>query len=163
MFLTCLYLLSHVAQKTSWSNNWAKVRTFPTIKENSGTRQWKGELELAWTHCLSLITGSPCTKVFFEMHFVSDTVVPHPDSPGNVCGSKLNIERALSCPTGGVMISRHNKVRNLLAGLLTDACNNVTNNNCNSTRIQTLWFLNLLIKQVLKCSSSWTQHYLWWK
>ena len=95
-----------------------------------------------------------------QLLLVTEDICPPPGLPREcVCGSKLNMERALSCPTGGVTISRHNMVRNLLAGLLTDACHNVPNNNCNSTRIQTLWFL----KQVLKCSSSWTQHYLWWK
>ena len=42
-----------------------------------------------------------------------------------VCGATFTMEHALSCPSGGVTISRHNEVRDLLADLLTDVCHDV--------------------------------------
>ena len=42
------------------------------------------------------------------------------------CGSNFTIEHALSCPTGGFTIIRHNEVRDLLANLLTEVCHDVS-------------------------------------
>ena len=42
------------------------------------------------------------------------------------CGSLFTIEHALSCPTGGFTIIRHNEVRDLLANLLTEVCHDVS-------------------------------------
>ena len=51
-----------------------------------------------------------------------------------VCGTTFTVEHALSCPTGGVTISRHNEVRDLMANLLTDVCHDV----CVEPRLQPL-------------------------
>ena len=32
-----------------------------------------------------------------------------------VCGDSFNLQHALSCPKGGIVITRHNKLRNLTA------------------------------------------------
>ena len=42
------------------------------------------------------------------------------------CGSNFTIDHALSCPTGGFTIVRHNEVRDLLANLLTEVCHDVS-------------------------------------
>ena len=42
------------------------------------------------------------------------------------CGSSFTIDHALSCPTGGFTIIRHNEVRDLLANLLTEVCHDVS-------------------------------------
>ena len=42
-----------------------------------------------------------------------------------VCGKPFNADHALNCPTGGFPTARHNKVRDLLASLLTEVCSDV--------------------------------------
>ena len=42
-----------------------------------------------------------------------------------VCGDSCNLQYALSCPKGGLVITRHNKLRNLLAEILGEVCKNV--------------------------------------
>ena len=41
------------------------------------------------------------------------------------CGSIFNVEHALSCPTGGYPIIRHNEVRDLTASFLQEVCHDV--------------------------------------
>ena len=42
-----------------------------------------------------------------------------------VCGEDFNTSHALSCPTGGFQIVRHNEVRDLTAGLLREVCHDI--------------------------------------
>ena len=42
-----------------------------------------------------------------------------------VCGDSFNLQHALSCPKGGIVITRHNKLRNLTAEILGEVCKNV--------------------------------------
>ena len=42
-----------------------------------------------------------------------------------VCGDLFNLQHALSCPKGGLVITRHNKLRNLTAEILREICKNV--------------------------------------
>ena len=42
-----------------------------------------------------------------------------------VCGDLFNLQHALSCPKGGLVITRHNKLRNLTAEILGEICKNV--------------------------------------
>ena len=42
-----------------------------------------------------------------------------------VCGKHFDANHALNCPTGGFPAARHNKVRDLLASLLTEVCRDV--------------------------------------
>ena len=42
-----------------------------------------------------------------------------------VCGDLFNLQHALSCPKGGLVITRHNELRNLIAEILGKACKNV--------------------------------------
>ena len=42
-----------------------------------------------------------------------------------VCGDSLNLQHALSCPEGELVIIRHNELRNLTAELLGEVCKNV--------------------------------------
>ena len=42
------------------------------------------------------------------------------------CGEKFSIQHALSCPTGGYPSIRHNEIRDLTAGFLTEVCNSVS-------------------------------------
>ena len=42
-----------------------------------------------------------------------------------VCGDWFNLQHALSCPKGGLVITRHNKLRNLTAEILSEVCKNV--------------------------------------
>ena len=51
-----------------------------------------------------------------------------------VCGAVFTTDHALSCPTGGVTIIRHNEVRDLTASLLTEVCHDV----CIEPRLQPL-------------------------
>ena len=41
------------------------------------------------------------------------------------CGGSLNLQHALSCPKGGLVITRHNELRNLTAEILGEVCKNV--------------------------------------
>ena len=42
-----------------------------------------------------------------------------------VCGVTFITEHALTCPTGGTTIIRHNEVRDIMANLLTEVCHDV--------------------------------------
>ena len=42
-----------------------------------------------------------------------------------VCGDSFNLQHALSCPKGGLVFTRHNKLRNFTAEILGDICKNV--------------------------------------
>ena len=42
-----------------------------------------------------------------------------------VCGSKFDVNHALSCKRGGFVTLRHNEVRNITANLLNEVCNDV--------------------------------------
>ena len=42
-----------------------------------------------------------------------------------VCGSSNSVEHALSCPSGGYTINRHNDSRDTTAALMADACREV--------------------------------------
>ena len=42
-----------------------------------------------------------------------------------VCGDSFNLQHALSCPKGGLVITRHNELRNLTAEILGEVCKNV--------------------------------------
>ena len=42
-----------------------------------------------------------------------------------VCSKPFDVEYALSCPTGGFPIIRHNEIRNLLANVMTETCHDV--------------------------------------
>ena len=42
-----------------------------------------------------------------------------------VSGDSLNLQHALSCPKGGLVITRHNELRNLTAEILGEVCKNV--------------------------------------
>ena len=42
-----------------------------------------------------------------------------------VCGDWFNLQHALSCPKGRLVITRHNKLRNLTAEILGEVCKNV--------------------------------------
>ena len=43
-----------------------------------------------------------------------------------LCGKPFNVEHALSCPTGGFPIIRHNEIRDLTASLMTEVCHSVS-------------------------------------
>ena len=42
-----------------------------------------------------------------------------------VCGDLFNLQQALSCPKGGLVITRHNELRNLTAEIPGEFCKNV--------------------------------------
>ena len=42
-----------------------------------------------------------------------------------VCGDSFNLQHALSCPQGGLVITRHNEMRNLTSEILGKGCKNV--------------------------------------
>ena len=42
-----------------------------------------------------------------------------------VCEHSFNLQHALSCPKGGLVITRHNELRNLTAEILGEVCKNV--------------------------------------
>ena len=82
----------------------------------------------------SWVTTLPITTHGFALHkgtFRDALCLRYNWKPPNlpkdcVCGNTFTVEHALSCPTGGVTICRHNEVRDLLANLLTDVCHDVT-------------------------------------
>ena len=41
------------------------------------------------------------------------------------CGKKFSVEHAFTCPKGGFPSIRHNEIRDLTAGLLTEVCHEV--------------------------------------
>ena len=43
-----------------------------------------------------------------------------------LCGKPLNVEHALSCPTGGFPIIRHNEIRDITASLMTEVFHSVS-------------------------------------
>ena len=57
-----------------------------------------------------------------------------------VCVKNLNVEHALTCPTGGLPMLRHNDISDLTADLMTEVCNNV----CTEPELQPLSGKNLL-------------------
>ena len=42
-----------------------------------------------------------------------------------VCGDSFNLQHALSCPKGGLVITKHNELRNLTAKIVCEVCQNV--------------------------------------
>ena len=42
-----------------------------------------------------------------------------------VCGDSFNLQHALSCLKGGIVITRHNKLRKLTTEILGEVCKNV--------------------------------------
>ena len=42
-----------------------------------------------------------------------------------ICEDSFNLQHALYCPKGGLVITRHNKLRNLTAEILGEVCKNV--------------------------------------
>ena len=42
-----------------------------------------------------------------------------------VCGDSFNLQHALSCPKGGLAITRHNELRNFTAEILGEVCKNL--------------------------------------
>ena len=44
----------------------------------------------------------------------------------SVCGDAFNLQHALSCPKGWLVITRHSELRNLTAEILGEVCKNVT-------------------------------------
>ena len=42
-----------------------------------------------------------------------------------VCRDSFNLQHALSCPKGGLVVTRHNELRNLTAEILGEVCKNV--------------------------------------
>ena len=42
-----------------------------------------------------------------------------------VCGDSFNLQHALSCPKGGLVITRHNELRNLTVEILGEVCKNL--------------------------------------
>ena len=65
-----------------------------------------------------------------------------------VCGDSFNLQHALSCPKGGLVITRHNELRNLTAEILGKVCKNVV--------IQPL-LIPLTEEEVLKSSNTSNQ------
>lgn len=52
---------------------------------------------------------------------------PPPRTPGTcACGAPFSTSHALSCPRGGFPTVRHNELRDLCAGLLSEVCHNVS-------------------------------------
>ena len=43
-----------------------------------------------------------------------------------VCGSSNSVEHALTCPTGGYTIHRHNDIRDTTAAMMAEVCRDVT-------------------------------------
>ena len=67
-------------------------------------------------------TGTVMSKVDFRGAVCIRYGRPLPDTPGNcVCGAELTSSHALTCPSGGYTIARHNDVRDLVAGLIREA------------------------------------------
>ena len=42
-----------------------------------------------------------------------------------VCGDLFNLQHALSCPKGELVVTRHNELRNLTPEILGEVCKNV--------------------------------------
>ena len=42
-----------------------------------------------------------------------------------ICGKPFSVEHALSCPTGGFPIIRHNELRDITASLMMEVCHGV--------------------------------------
>ncbi len=71
-------------------------------------------------------TASPSTNKPLETPFLCAMVGPLKKRPSKcACGSSLTVEHALSCAKGGFPSIRHNEIRDLTAGLLSEVCNNV--------------------------------------
>ena len=81
----------------------------------------------------SWLTALPITAHGFALHkgaFQDALCLRYGWTPTNlpsecVCGATFNTEHALTCPTGGTTIIRHNEVRDIMANLLTEVCHDV--------------------------------------
>ena len=81
----------------------------------------------------SWLTSLPLTEHGFTLHksaFQDALALRYGWSPRNVptkcdCGKAFSVEHALSCAKGSFPIIRHNEIRDLTAGLLTEVCNDV--------------------------------------
>ena len=74
----------------------------------------------------------PYTRAPSETHCASDMDGNHhAHLPSHrVCGSKFNVEHALSCPTGGFLSIRHNEIRDITANMMSKVCHAVGTEPC---------------------------------
>lgn len=81
----------------------------------------------------SWLTALPLKEYGFDLHksaFRDAIHLRYGWKPQNLpttctCGAHFDIKHALSCPTGGFNIIRHNETRDMVASLLTEICHNV--------------------------------------
>ena len=67
-----------------------------------------------------------CTKLAFHDALVLRCGWPLSRTPSHgACGTSFTVDRALSCPKGGLPTLRHNEIRDLTATLLTEVCHQI--------------------------------------
>ena len=79
------------------------------------------------------LTSLPLSEHGFTLHkgaFQDALALRYGWTPSNMpakcaCGSKFDVEHALSCAKGGFPTMRHNEIRDLTATLLSDVCKDV--------------------------------------
>ena len=105
------------ALKDELPESLAKAMTFSSQK---GASSWLTALPLRES-------GFDLTKRAFQDAIHLRYGWPLKYLPSNcVCGSSNSVERALSCPSSGYTIYRHNDIRDTTAALMTEVCRDVT-------------------------------------
>ena len=92
----------------------------PELGSEKGAHNWLTALPIV-THGFARHKGA-----FQDALCLRYNWTPLDDLPMEcVCDTTFSTEHALSCPSGGLAICRHNEVRDLMDNLLTDVCHDV--------------------------------------
>ena len=89
------------------------------LSEESDSSSWLTALPLS-EHGFALHKGAFRDALYLRYGWILPLL-----SSSCICGEKCTVEHVLSCPSGGLPTIRHNELRDLTAGFLSEVCYNV--------------------------------------